>query len=331
MLFLIAVLLANIHQDAWPFFFILFLPYIAEYILEKILKKKEFYKIKYVNKNNEQKLIIIFAICILSGFVTLKGLNCYTHLFKLLMGNSTTFIQEHEPLILAKNPYALIVISIVILEMFLPNIKYRLKDIFMLLGLIALSFITARQISMLVLIGGISMQLILIDILNKYNSKWKEKLNQEMTQKSTCFMVVLLVIVYGAMFELVKANDNYIDKNIYPVQATDWLKQNLDIKNIKLYNDYDFGSYLLFENIPVFIDSRADLYTPEFSNKQEDIFTDFFETTDMKTDYEETFKKYGITHVMLYNERLLTLSLNKDKNYKILYKDDIVTIFEKMN
>ena len=269
-------------------------------------------------------------ICIFSGLIVPKGLNCYVHLIKLIIGNSTSYIQEHEPLVLAKSPYAMIVIGLIVCEMFLPNIKYRLKDIFMLAGLTVLTFITSRQISMLVLIGGISVEIITIDILNKYSVNWEEKLKKEISKKNTCIVVIFIILIYSLMFYFVKAKDNYVDEKVFPIEATNWLKQNVDTKNIKLYNDYDFGSYLLFEHIPVFIDSRADLYTPEFSKKREDIFTDFFETTNMKMDYSKTFEKYGVTHIMLYNNRLLTMYLEKDSNYKIIYEDEIVTIFERV-
>ena len=38
-----------------------------------------------------------------------------------------------------------------------------------------------------------------------------------------------------------------------------------DIKNMRIFNEYNFGSQLLFRGIPVFIDSRCDLYSPEFN------------------------------------------------------------------
>ena len=44
-LLLVSLLICNMHVAVWPFYFILFLPYIAEAILAKILKK-----IKYDNK-----------------------------------------------------------------------------------------------------------------------------------------------------------------------------------------------------------------------------------------------------------------------------------------
>ena len=66
----------------------------------------------------------------------------------------------------------------------------------------------------------------------------------------------------------------------------------MNVNSIKLFNEYNYGSYLLFEGIPVFIDSRADLYAPEFSGKSDDIFMDFIETSGIAKFYEDIFKKY---------------------------------------
>ena len=62
-----------------------------------------------------------------------------------------------------------------------------------------------------------------------------------------------------------KTNDKFIDQSSYPIKAADYILENLEIDKIKLYNEYNYGSYLLYRGIPVFIDSRADLYTPEFN------------------------------------------------------------------
>ena len=63
---------------------------------------------------------------------------------------------------------------------------------------------------------------------------------------------------------------------------------------MKLFNDYNYGSYLLFKGIPVFIDSRADLYSPEF-NKGKDIFSDYLNISGLSNWYEDKFEEYGVT------------------------------------
>ena len=83
----------------------------------------------------------------------------------------------------------------------------------------------------------------------------------------------------------------------------------------------------------VFIDSRADLYTPEFNPQSEDIFTDFINTSNIGTFYEDTFQKYNITHVICYENSKMNMIITKtnDPNYKQLYKDNNFVIYERLN
>ena len=84
-----------------------------------------------------------------------------------------------------------------------------------------------------------------------------------------------------------KFDDNYIDETAYPVQACDYIINNIDLGKARFYNEYNYGSYMLFRGIPVFIDSRADLYSPEFNGEKNeegeydgrDIFSDYIKNT----------------------------------------------------
>ena len=127
-----------------------------------------------------------------------------------------------------------------------------------------------------------------------------------------------------------KIGDKIVSRTKYPVEAADWMLQNLDVKNIKLFNEYNYGSYLLYKGIPVFIDSRADLYAPEFNGSMQedgkfegrDIFTDFMEISGLNEYYEDTFEKYKITHVITYKNSKMNMIITKtnDKKYKELYE-----------
>ena len=149
------------------------------------------------------------------------------------------------------------------------------------------------------------------------------------------------VIVIGSVFLIgkdiyrQKQNDEYIDIKSYPVEAADFLLSYMDENNIskedlKLYNEYNYGSYLLFRGIPVFIDSRCDLYTPEF-NGDRDIFTDALSVPNLNSDYEGIFEKYGVNYVMLYEGDDVNVKLREDANYSLLYGDGNFVIYKRLN
>lgn len=131
-----------------------------------------------------------------------------------------------------------------------------------------------------------------------------------------------------------KIDDEYINPASYPVEASDYIlkeveKGNLDLSTMKIFNDYNYGSYLLFRGIPVFIDSRCDLYSPEF-NEGVDIFSDYLDISSIGTYYDTKFDEYGITHVMSGANSKLNLLMKRDSNYKLLYSDDHFVFYERL-
>ncbi len=381
-LIIIPILIANVHCAVWPFYFVLYLPYVVEYLIcvirdahlnykipmknlrrkikklskkvgneEKIrtleLKLEEVktkfnislekskkmqlnpYKIK-IEKNSATKwLILIMLISILTGLLTPIGDAPYTYLVKTMQGNTTKNIAEHLPLVLAQNKDAVIVVVLFIAILMFTDTKIKLHDLFMLVGLIILMFMTRRQLSMLVLICGYIFNKLVCSLFDKYDPSGCENMVNNMTHILGKILTVLVVIVISVYFYQDKIKAVYIDESAYPIEAAKYIKENLDLENIKLFNEYNYGSYLLFQDIPVFIDSRADLYTPEFSGWDKDIFTDFLNISSLSAYYETKFEEYGITHVITYTNSKLTAQLSRDSKYKELYHDDKFVIYER--
>jgi hypothetical protein len=345
LLAIIGILIANLHAAVWPFFIVLFLPYVAEYAVSKIILLKNYYIVKNDNPKiefifdferlqAERWLIILCVLYLLTGLVTPAFGVPYTYLAKILIGNSMVHIQEHQPLVLAENLYAIIIFAIYLGILIFSKIKFRLKDLFMTAGLLILSIFTQRQFSLFVLIGGLTINNWLSELLNTS----KQKYDIGRTNLMSCLelattnvgivSILLFTILYSAIFYNHNKNSEYIDTSLYPVKAAEWMKNNLTLRGNRIYNEYDFGSYLMYDDVPVFIDSRADLYTPEF-NKDANNFEDFFTTSGLTVYYEDTFEKYNIRYVLIYNNSVLNIFLSHDDNYKVLYKDESFVVYER--
>lgn len=403
-LILISILIANIHSAVWPFFFVLFLPYIAEYLIFKLIDTNLVYKIrkayykhkinsdnktlayckgkseKYLEKyrlkisktenkienletknvkvlaNREEKrkkpyrikfyknpavkwLIVIVVICAFTGLLTpLKG-TPYTYLYKTMIGNTTKNINEHLPLTLINNKEIMVVLAAFALILVFTDTKIRLKDLFMITGLTLLMFMTRRQVSMFVIFGSAIFARLIMDIFEKYDKGGASEFEKIMTSTLGLIATLLVITLISALEIKSKVGNEYVSTSDYPVEASEYIKNNIDLSTMKLYNEYNYGSYLLFKDIPVFIDSRADLYAPEFNGTKDssgkyvgrDIFSDYINTSSINTYYETTFDKYNITHVILYKNAKLNMFLSKDSNYNQLYSDDSFVIYERLN
>lgn len=385
-LVIISTLIANLHVATWPFFFILFLPYVAEYIIsvvsdiviykktkklvikhkmkvaqknnnierikelqiklneleeknEKIKQKrkdtnKNSYKI-LLNKNDNVKfLIIVMVICAFTGLLTPTGDTPYTYLYKTMKGNTTENISEHQPLTLINNTEAICTLVILLSILTFTKTKIKLSDLFFVGGLCYLMFSSRRQFSMLVLIGSVVLGRLVVDMITRYSKNGLKDVDDVV--KNNLVLVLLTILMGIFSYNSIKPvlDDKFVSEKSYPVSACDFILENIDLSTAKFYNEYNYGSYMLFRGIPVFIDSRADLYAPEFSgNKDEDIFSDFINTSSISKYYEDTFEKYNITHVILGKKSKTNLIINKshDENYKEIYSDDNFVIYERLN
>ncbi len=304
--------------------------YLSNEKRKKARDASEPYKIKMQYNKNVKWLIILMLFCLLTGFLTPLGTTPYTYLYKTMQGNTTQNINEHLPLTLIDNIPIMCTIVMLIASLTFTKIKIRLSDLFMLGGLCYLMFFSKRQSTVFVLIGSIILNRLIVQMMENYSIYKIKEIAPKLINIGTIVIIILLVMPYS--FKLIdnKKDDVYVSEKTYPVKAAKWIKENLDLNNIKLFNEYNYGSYLLYEGIPVFIDSRADLYAPEFNGREDDIFMDFINTSNIGKFYGSTFKKYNITHIILYKNSKISMLIDKqDKgNYNKIYSDDNFVIYE---
>lgn len=399
-LLVIQTLIANLHVAVWPFSFVLYLPYIAEYIIceladfvfysktkiliiklkikiyQKECKNKEIsmeklenlkrrineaeknleqiqaknikietkrkensenaYKIEMHKNTNVRWLILVMAIAVLTGLLTPLGKVPYTYTYLTMIGNTMKNINEHLPLTLAENVPIMCTLIVILALLIFTKAKIKLSDLFMLGGLTYLMFATRRQQSMFVLIGSIAFTRIVIDFMKRSLYDSVEQIDEKLINKFTIFVIIAIILIWGMYYFKQRKNEEFISKTTYPVEASEWILNNLDVNKIKLFNEYNYGSYLLYKGIPVFIDSRCDLYAPEYNTPTgnpddgQDIFGDFINASGIGTYYGDIFKKYGITHVIVYKNSKINMLIEKadSEKYKFLYSDSDFVIYE---
>ena len=292
---------------------------------------------------NVKWLIILMLICGLTGLLTPIGSTPYTYLYKTMTGNTVNNINEHLPLTLAENIPDMCAIVILLAVMTFTKAKIRLSDLFMIGGLTYLLFSSRRQVTMFALIGSIILNRMIVEIIEIYGVCKIEQITKKFVNVISVAVVTVVLVLFSLDYIKDKTNDSFVNTKTYPVKAADWILENLDVNNIKLFNEYNYGSYLLYRGIPVFIDSRADLYSPEFNktdqNEGQDIFMDFINTSNISRYYGSVFKKYGITHVIVYKNSKIKMLIEKadSEKYKQIYpndetnKNDNFVIYEVIN
>ena len=133
------------------------------------------------------------------------------------------------------------------------------------------------------------------------------------------FGIFLIVLFIGGLNNVVKEYDKkFISNNMINVIK----KENPK----RLYNMYDYGGELIYNNISVFVDGRADLYSRVNLNDYNDIsllHNDYIKIMDKYNfDYYLVDKKYPINYFLSYSDKYEVV---RDEKTMILYKKKDLT------
>ena len=315
------IFISNIHASVFPIYLVMFLPYIVEAFLYKCkvkIPKIEIQEYKYF-----KSFLITFIITCFTGLLNPFGLLPYTYIIKNMSGFSSTFIGELAPTTFENNKLFFIILLVTIL--FLVNGKQKVKiiDIFYILGFSILTLLAYRSFYYFVFISGIS----IIRIINDFLKENELKINK--------IFMRLVVIASGILFILVALSNSFrimrkelIPLDEYPVQLSDYILENIKTENMKLYNGFNYGSYLEFRGIKTFLDSRSEVFCEEF-NPGCTVLKDWHSIYSGEGNYEEIFEKYEITHVITKNNEVLNKYLERNMNWKLIYEDEYWMLYEK--
>lgn len=370
-LFVLSVLMANMHSTAWIIMLILVLPFIGEQVVyfysfeginARLLRKynREYKKakeagcsqeeldkiqdkIKYKEKfeatlKEEEKITnrkiitkrkqnikyiwIAFLVLIAGALITPIKLTPLLYFLKISLGNSMSYINEHMPIVPANSLEFLTYTIVIVALLGFTNSKLKLYDAFLILGLYLMALSGRRSMYLLIgLTAGIVVKMI-DDFIND-NIKNKNEKATKFLFIVTCIISVLVSIY---MFWN-KRKDTYVINEKYPISATKFIKENLDYKNIRMYNQYEFGSYLLMEGVPVLIDSRCDLYTPEF-NKNVTVFDDYMEVQFGQKTIFSLMDKYKLDYAIVPVNSFEDIYMKEDSRFTKLYKDKYFIVYK---
>lgn len=337
-MFSLAILIANFHAAVWPLIFILFLPFLVEqlvfYFAKKIKSKNKLtnflkYKFEIKYEPNIKYLFLIFILLLFTGLITPICNTPYLYTIKIFLGETTKLIHEHSLSLLDSKLYICTLLVPLIL-FFIFKKKLRLRDVFMLSGLLILSITSRRHIALLATIGSLFIAKYIIEFYKKYSMDFTKIAINYITKPIIAIIFTAFLIVPYIPMLISKINADAVDKSEYPVNAVTFLKKQYQVKDIKIFNDYNFGSYLMLYDTNPIIDSRSDLYTKPF-NKKFDYFNEYIDFDhNYYVDYQNYFEKYNINFVVVKLNSYLNIHLLKDSNYHVVYFDEYFYVYKKI-
>lgn len=137
------------------------------------------------------------------------------------------------------------------------------------------------------------------------------------------FVVVMAVSSLNGNIKL----KNQAWNELYPSQAIDWIQQNPETR---LFNNYNWGGFLLYHGIPTFVDGRTDIYMTSTYNHST-IFADYLKAQSSIDDFYIVTERYKINRFLLAKEtnKAMVGFLSLQSNFEKVYEDNNAIIFDR--
>lgn len=325
-----SLLLVNFHSSVWLVYFCPFLAYIGSWMLLKlnICKNKYIAEILEYEKYSISKLVISLILCLITGFITPLGLSPFTYMFKVMHGVSTDFINELQFIDTSMQINIFIVMLIPVICIVTSKVKIKPSDFLLIYGFYVFALIVKRNYLISVIFWTYPITNILVSYFVQNNKKHVLGSIDSFFENNVTIELIMILLFVGITIYGIKSRENQeFVSNSFPIKATEYIKNNLDIEKMRLYTGFDYGSYLEFNGVEVFLDSRSEIYTSEFNNVT--ILEDWVNCFYDEMPIGELITKYDLTHI------LVPIGDNIDKkieqlndNYNVIYEDEYYRIYE---
>ena len=127
-----------------------------------------------------------------------------------------------------------------------------------------------------------------------------------------CTFLICMTLFSNGKLAYLKTNQPLLDDNVIRLLKSEQPE--------RLYNYYDYGGYLIYCDIPVFVDGRADVYS-DYNLK------DFYQLMNLSSGYENIIEKYQFDYYLIPKTIPLAQYL-EDSSYEKLY-DSSVCLYKK--
>ena len=292
----ITILWANFHGGSSN------LPYIFSLLFFIIsFMDCDFTKIESKEKTVKQRLVflLMFVICALCVNINPHGFKMFVYPY-INMGNSLMIgtISEWRNTSLNDNSHLMYYLFIFfnLMIFILSKKKIRFLDLMLFLISIYLGLKSIRFWSYTYIIMSFV-------VFYYIGARKDDKFTKLIFLGLSLFYLALFVLCFSRI--VTNINKHRLNKET--------INKIEEIKPERLFNLYGDGGELIYSNIKVFIDGRADLYS-DYNYK------DYIDISVCQGDYEKLISKYNFDYYLVSDTQQIFIYLKKNSHYKEVYK-----------
>jgi hypothetical protein len=197
-----------------------------------------------------------------------------------------------------------------------------ITDLLLFMGTGAAGLLSARHIPLFAIVAAPILARSWLTVLPGSRLAGGESMQQSAKPIFAVLNWLLLVVAVGTavVWSVTKIGGNEAAIVArYPAAAVDYLEAS-GLDQARGYNSYNWGGYLIWRGVPVFVDGRADVYGDPF-------LLYYRRTFDVRPGWQEPLDEYDVDYVLMENGTPLTAVLAASPDWTEVYADDLAQIF----
>ena len=301
----LSILWSNIHGGSsnlsYLFCFIFLIGGLFSFDFQKIEAKR-------IGQLQIKKYLIAMLLSVIGVCINIHGIKMFTYPYLNMMDSvMLNNISEWQPTSLS-NPQHYLYFGLIILIFFImlfSKKKINFMD-FILFGISV--FLGLKSIRF----WGYTYIIMSFVIFNYVEKRKYDKRNY------LCIIFISLILFGYFIFNINTTFDNLKNRKLKDDLIE--LLRNEEVK--RLYNFYDYGGELVYNDISVFIDGRADLYSKYNYN-------DYLNISLLQGDYIKLIDKYNFDYFLVNSNYPISVYLSYSDDYKKIYDSSDVVLYKK--
>ncbi len=270
------------------------------------------------------RLALILLLCVLASVLNPNGYHMLLYPFDTLGSQAMqVYIQEWASPDFHRYEYWLFAALLLggAAALILSRRRLDLTDLFLFLGFGFAGLVSARHIPLF----AVAAAPVIYRALSGWWAGFRRTALGAAGVRGLGWAVVnwalLLVLVAAAGLRLsdVLAKDRRVEQARYPVAALAYAREH-GLAEQRVYNSYNWGGYLVWQGVPVFIDGRADVYGDRFMHE-------YMWAYWLLGDWRAPLDRYDVDYVLIESGLPFARLLEEARDWTRVYRDDVAVIF----
>jgi hypothetical protein len=327
----LAMIVSNVNVSFSIMFVATMVPYLVEMCFE--FEFERVYSKKFENAKEIKWTTSIFFVSMICLMVRPYLMQTIDYVKFLLTVDLNSLVIEMKMLNYFDHSQYILTIAIGILIYAFSKKSIPFRVVLMILGVLITTMMSLSYYPYLVIVLAIYS----VEHLEAYyKSICRWNINETLVFKKIISLwntsgvnasILLIVIGIAGSVIYVTPLEFRMYPRSFPIKAVDFIKKNVDTKNMRMMNDYKEGSYMIYHDLKVLSDSRVYPYLPEYSKKNR-ILYDLAMLRKFPNYFRYILTHYGITHGIANKSRMFYYVMETYEDKNVLYEDEYYKVYE---